>query len=101
MLQLCKSDTKHFKNWLVLLLSRCDVESEDVCCLSILLSWLHVSTYCKQVSQKLRSNVHAVGDALICSIVQLMLRLPLMMHRLKRFKFSVHMHTAYLMLLGT
>ena len=50
--------------------------------------------HCKQVSQKLRSNVHAVGDALICSIVQLMLRLPLMMHRLKRFNF-VHAHCIF------
>ena len=50
--------------------------------------------HCKQVSQKLRSNVHAVGDALICSIVQLMLRLPLMMHRLKRFNF-VYAHCIF------
>ena len=43
--------------------------------------------HCKQVSQKLRSNVHAVGDAPICSIVQLM-------HRLKRFNF-VYAHCIF------
>lgn len=38
------------------------MESEDVGCLSALLSWLHASSV-KQVPQKLYSNVHAIGDA--------------------------------------
>ena len=46
------------------------VESEDVYMLLKYIVVIVTCKHCKQVSQKLRSNVHAVGDALICSIVQ-------------------------------
>ena len=39
------------------------MESEDVCCHGYTVTI--VTFYCFQVSQKLRSNVHSVGDATI------------------------------------